>query len=404
MTEIDEKSRYKDNRIYERGEKRFEPYNLDYKIAAVPPIQIETDPPIRVEEIPPIIPLINNPSQDPLIFIQQTARQLRLDISNREDTRKTKNSEEALGMGYPDFLIYDFPDLINSDGKHFINLYITYGNIMSDGRYNPPSRFKLGFKSYLDHKRSINGVSLKDFDFSRHNASHFGDYQRDVVIGFFYEKMFYNTRKKEPSQTVKISAFKQGKSWIFCRGLWGQDEPFSKRLQGTFKDVEATNPGNDYRPYFHRVMEIAAGYQREQWHDPKIYRGEDRLEKILDSEIDFLFTGEDRTEIKTRIEEARLKMRSGWASVPKLNLGLVTLPNAGQRDIRTDEFVVEAAPYLIEYLHQLGVMASEEAEEIVFRKLTNYFVHDRGFQLNRERAEQIVGNLKNAPKTKEEVA
>ena len=120
----------------------------------------------------------------------------------------------------------------------------------------------------------------------------------------------------------------------------------------------------------------------------------DNNKESVDRAIEILFTGDERNSIIEKVNQARLRTRSSWQSVPRLSLGAIKLPTPGQRDIRTDEFVMNAAPLLIEQLSAYGIMGEEDAEKVVAQRLSNYFVHQGGFQLNRERAREIVGSLR----------
>ncbi len=121
--------------------------------------------------------------------------------------------------------------------------------------------------------------------------------------------------------------------------------------------------------------------------------GEVERDELLETTLSILFTEQEGKELGRRINEARLQMRGSWGSVPRLSLGAIQIPNPGQKDVRTDEFVVNASSYLVESLSHFGIMSSEEAEEMIARRLQNYFVHKGGFQLNRERAAGIVSKL-----------
>jgi hypothetical protein len=126
---------------------------------------------------------------------------------------------------------------------------------------------------------------------------------------------------------------------------------------------------------------------------------------MVNTALETLFTGEERTALEGKLETAKLRMRKGWASVPKLSLGAVSLPSPGQKNVRDDKFVTEAAPLFVEYMSTLGVMTEQEAEELMARKLTNYFIHNGGFQVNRDTAREIVGQLRKEDKqVLEEVA
>jgi hypothetical protein len=165
---------------------------------------------------------------------------------------------------------------------------------------------------------------------------------------------------------------------------------------------------NDFRPYVHRCFEVFSGTDEKEWHDPNIYAqgytqsAPQPLETIIESAIRILFSGDEREKLEKQVTEVRLKLRNGWASVPTLNLGNIVIPTPGQNSFENDQFVLNAAPLLIEYLHTLGIMTSEQAEELVARKLTNYIVHKSKFQLSRSKATEIVSQI--VPSERREVA
>ncbi|MEN9626201.1 MAG: hypothetical protein RL557_529, partial [archaeon] len=124
----------------------------------------------------------------------------------------------------------------------------------------------------------------------------------------------------------------------------------------------------DFRPWIHRVLETYKGVPRSEWHDPSLYvpnTTSPQLESVVNNTLDILFTGEERAALQNNLETAKLNMRKSWASIPRLSLGAIKLPTPGQRSIERDEFVMNAAPFFVEYLSSLGVMESDEAERLM---------------------------------------
>ena len=164
-----------------------------------------------------------------------------------------------------------------------------------------------------------------------------------------------------------------------------------------FGDVGDSAQEWDFRPWMHRMMELYSEVPKEKWHDPRIYSNSvsrTELERVVDTAISALFTGDEHARLRAQVEQARLKVGNQWASIPRLNLGLTEMPVPGQHDVRKDEFVTHAAPYLVEYLSSLGVMPAQEAEALISRRLTNYFVHRTGYQVSAGNARRIVDEIK----------
>ena len=144
------------------------------------------------------------------------------------------------------------------------------------------------------------------------------------------------------------------------------------------------------------MLELQFGIPKKNWHDPAMYayNADSETDAVITSTVDLLFAGSEREALEEKIEQAKLTMRQGWASVPRLSLGAIKLPTPGQQDISKDKFVVDAAPFFVEYMAALNVMEQDEAERVVAQKLENYFVHETDFQKGRDVAGEIVSELK----------
>ena len=133
----------------------------------------------------------------------------------------------------------------------------------------------------------------------------------------------------------------------------------------------------------------------DRWHDPSWYGYGKKDDSLIGDTIGLLFTADEVEGLEKRIANAKLNVRKGWISVPKLNLGTTKLPTLGQKRICDDELVMKGSTLLIEELSKLNVMTKTEAEELISRKLIRYFLHERGFQLSKDRALGILGSLNN---------
>ncbi|MEN9626284.1 MAG: SNF2-related domain [archaeon] len=160
--------------------------------------------------------------------------------------------------------------------------------------------------------------------------------------------------------------------------------------------TSAVDP-QDFRLYIHRMIELFFEVPRKKWHSPSIYSSHPhttdmkQLESVLDATLPLLFSGTEQTEFANRIQEAKLRMRNGYASVPTLNLGALQMPTPGQRNVMNDQFVMTGATYLVEVLSHYGQMPRDEALQTMTQKLTNYFMGR--FQVSRESARQVIKSL-----------
>lgn len=108
----------------------------------------------------------------------------------------------------------------------------------------------------------------------------------------------------------------------------------------------------------------------------------------LERVVSVLFTDVEAADINARLRGGSMP------SVPRLSIGPTKIPSPGQKNVEDDELVINGAPLLVERLSSLGVMKPNEAEALVARKLENYFVHNSGFQLSREKALEILEKLR----------
>jgi hypothetical protein len=242
--------------------------------------------------------------------------------------------------------------------------------------------------------------SFSEFKPFKHDTSFFGELKAkfDIHIQYFRAERGYDT---DNDITVCLgTGDKKGHSLKEMRWTGFANDDDQKRIMNKnrklfgIEDMKSAN--GDWRPYLHRIVEVWAGTPLPNRHDPAIYspNGSTReLEQVVNSTVDLLFTGSERSQIEEKLKQAKLNMRKGWASVPRLSLGAIKLPTPGQNNALDDDFVIDAAPFFVEYMSTLGVMDAKEAEAIMAQRLTNYFIHKAGFQLNRSRAESLVNAL-----------
>lgn len=247
---------------------------------------------------------------------------------------------------------------------------------------------------FISGNKRVNGKRLEEFDPRKESFEVLGDLKKDLELEIYmshwrpkthYEDCYFINIAPNSNErcVVSISSNVNSSSRKAAPNIF-------RGINGLLKQ--------DFRPYIARVFE-AWCLPEEDWQDPSFYLNENKdVEKFLDTTVETFFTGEERQRIERQINDARLKMRGTWLSIPRLNLGAIKLPTPGQRDITTDQFVVEAVPYVVEYLSTLGIMSHEEAERTLSQKLTNYFFHNTGFQLSRDRAKSIVDSLKSKNK------
>ncbi len=339
--------------------------------------------------------------QDPLRFIQQLAKEYDVDLKN--DYRITNSTKIPQGpyKGNPNLWFFTLTDK-NFDPVPELSVSISL--------YDPSTDMDLfeapkGLRQFLEGKEKINDKYYSDWDIAQSSVTDFGRYKKNVRFGLSYGRTRNIPGKFKECQSFFSTFFNEDKFKLESPH-WDEykELPVAFISRPLFKDAESATE-DDFRPYFRRAFEIFTLAPREQWHDPRVYLGEDSraLESVIDSTLDYLFAGSEKEELKKKIEQARLRMRGSWQSVPRLNLGAIRLPNPGQRDVRADAFVKDALPLFIEYLASINVMDIDKAEELAVRKLTNYYVHQGGFQLNRKKAGDIINGLRSRKELQEAV-
>ncbi len=116
-------------------------------------------------------------------------------------------------------------------------------------------------------------------------------------------------------------------------------------------------------------------------------------QEVLSSTIDTLFVGNEAAALKKDLQQAKLFVGQ-WASIPRLNLGMVQMPTPGMKKSPEDDFLLMGGMLLVENLTAMQIKTREEAEELILRKLMHHYVHNEGFQLSREKAVEIIDRLK----------
>ncbi|HJO15027.1 MAG TPA: hypothetical protein QGG70_03180 [Candidatus Pacearchaeota archaeon] len=329
---------------------------------------------------------------DPLKFMQEIARRLDKELIDEE---KHNDSEYVEGhLGYNTFYEGHSRNESTNDGfpKHVLNVELDHTKQFEDEK----------FMRFLDRK-----WQKQEFSASNGSTKYFGKSLPDLELAVLH---WENGGDGAIDDIGVEILFDRGHPYLKKTYSLENDKITAKDMKRTgFDQIRKVAIEGDFRPYLHRIIEVHFGISKDQWHDPSIYTQHDsnqeQLDTMVNTALETLFTGEERTALEGKLETAKLRMRKGWASVPKLSLGAVSLPSPGQKNVRDDKFVTEAAPLFVEYMSTLGVMTEQEAEELMARKLTNYFIHNGGFQVNRDTAREIVGQLRKEDKqVLEEVA
>jgi len=311
---------------------------------------------------------------DPLVFTREIAAQLGIRFPNKQ---------KFYGFAENVLAVETQRELDDKVLNLNLGLWLYNGDHDKDDLPKSLVRFIKG--------KERNGGGLGSFNLLWDSLSDLGKFKMD----FYYDVFLLEQKKPVNISTstdrgVFLFSYPSDSGSYWSNPLKEADEKFYEE----FRDISETGT-EDFHPYIHRALEIFAGVPQKDWHNPAIYGGLDkRIEQVSDLTLSLLFTGEERVQMEARLADARLKMRNGYASVPKLCLGNIVMPTPGMKAIERDQFVLNASPLLVEYLHKLGVMTPEQAEEVVSRKLENYFVHRAGFQLSRDRAIQVVSQLK----------
>lgn len=159
-------------------------------------------------------------------------------------------------------------------------------------------------------------------------------------------------------------------------------------LQDTWMDKQGCR---DYRPYLHRMLELYWEIPKFKWHNPAVYLPHDptsmaqyATQAVLEKAIVALFP-----ERPAFLEDARMRLRAGFASVPSLNLGPTRLPAPGQQD-HSQDYLVQGGTLLVELL--AGSMGREEAEALVLQRLERHYLSQ--MQISRAHAQDCFARLK----------
>jgi len=330
---------------------------------------------------------------DPLLFIWKTGKQLGIDFKDGTDIKPEVKKHKVGDMEYPSFMVLSFE---KGDPKDHKSLHLELF-------FKDPS-VKDGYLGDPKNMPKELAPLIAEYSFERafkQGFGYFGEFQKYMGAWFSYNR-FRQFRYEAQAFFDIVPDFSSNGEFIFTElnlnnmdtvQVYDQDRVEQEVVRKAFDDISSATK-TDFRPYVHRALELYAGIPQEDWHDPRIYLGVDKqIDKISDLTIATLFSGEERVQMQRQLADARLSMRNGYASVPRLSLGPIRLPTPGMKDIEKSEFVIDAAPLLVEYLHTLGVMTPIEAEEVVARKLTHYLVHNGDFQLSRKRAVEVLGSL-----------
>ncbi|MAG28056.1 hypothetical protein CMI47_21225 [Candidatus Pacearchaeota archaeon] len=330
---------------------------------------------------------------DPMEFTREKAKELGINLTWKNPGRHSP-SELLKGWGW----IYEA--FVESGGR-LLSFYL-HGN-----RNN---------EKFVDFVKKVRrkGKAIGKFNLDRGKMEDFGEHLEDIVFDLEFDGDSECLSRRGPEEHYNdptMAVYVKKNSEGFCLDRLKlttayHDDQSLEELDWNKKQFDIEGIGSivnsgDFRPFLHRALEAYAEIPRNEWHNPLIYSESfdiQALDSVVNQTVETLFTGEERIALENKLETARLRMRKGWASIPKLSIGAVKLPTPGQKNVRDDSFVTEAAPFFIEYMSALGIMDEAEAEEVMARKLTNYFVHHGGFQLNQDRARQIVGQLREKDK------
>lgn len=329
--------------------------------------------------------------------------------ANFDDTTRRESNPEGYAHLLDIELIYTGKRLPEIKKGHFIGKNSkSYEKNYCDFDFD--TKF-LGFMKCEYAKRfRIDGQRLPDFLLGSEGLDFFGEYSDSVGLEFDYRRICWGgaDKNKDGDLTFRIKRSKKNLTGYRIETTWGwnieRSAIGSVFLQDEFSDVIDLNSkwhNGDFRPYLHRLIELYNDVPVEKRHDPSIYSSESQarremnangLEQVISRTIESLFTGDERTNMKKRFEEAKLVVNGQWSSIPKMNLGLVILPKIGGRENEV-ETILGGAALLANILSYTGVMPKEEAERMMAQRLTNRITGSE-FQLTRENAARVLEQLK----------
>ncbi len=319
---------------------------------------------------------------DPLIFMQTTAKDLSIPLCFDYQEHSAAEFKQEGGFFYVGVLYANRSDLPSSNQfTVYLESRTAYNHNLPHGGVDP------AFLKFLDATKN-----KKIIDFKRDSIADLGSYAQHTNICFDFYKLL-NRRGDCENAYIHVDQPQDGTFMLEEIDYSEETGPEAiKRTQPYFTDVEKTAQPGDFRPYVHRMLELYAGISQHYWHEPSKYTP-DPAEVLIAHSLTTLFTGEERETLERKLCAAKLQMKKGWASVPRLNLGNVQLPTPGQKDVRDDSYIVDGGMLLVEHLAALNVMSREEAEALIARRLEHYLLHKSGYQLSRGRAGTILNTL-----------
>ncbi|MBI4439139.1 hypothetical protein HY640_04360 [Candidatus Woesearchaeota archaeon] len=307
--------------------------------------------------------------EDPVSFFKKTAKGLQVKLAGKSEKLIPNGELEILHMA----------SVRNAQTDSEIGVIFDY----SDGVFkrHPP------YSPMPDEALRYFSRDTGKFSLARHTVDFFGQYSGNVGIYFCLTLKFESYDLELLSMDIA-----QPKPGVFC-AEFGTDNFDVARLSDMGIGPETyEGPVPDYRPFLYRMLELYAGVPAAEWHNPRVYLIDRRLPQVFDY-LELVFPEREAAMLKGKMEDARLRLRDNWSSVPRLNLGMKQLPNPAPNLLA---YVASGSEFLVESLHVLGIMTPQEARQYVGQRVVNYVMHHTDFQRNPVAASRILAGLRGA--------
>lgn len=325
-------------------------------------------------------------TQDPIQYFAQLCRRYSINLDGFVHGKNiSRNSLSEAMNGQSELCFYEFPPKYGVESSGLAlerDLSISF---WMDGKLPTHLRGRMVNFAYGDKYK--NG-GLPSFNLNHDDLSFFHNFKPHMCFDVFYSETSRQDKDIINESTYHFEVFNdRGNYDLEFVNTPSQEMPC---LEDKFRDLDRIG-AKDYRPYMQRVLELYSG---------SCNLG---LDRVIDHSIGMIFTGQEKLEIEQRVKNYRLTARNDFASVPRMNLGIIKLPAPGNHK-EERSFMIDSAPFLVEYVSAIGLMPRDQAEATVAQQLVNRLVHNSDFQLSRKNALEVLAGLSGTREVLEGVA
>ncbi|MBI4439140.1 hypothetical protein HY640_04365 [Candidatus Woesearchaeota archaeon] len=265
-----------------------------------------------------------------------------------------------------------------------------------------------GLRSFFSPFRERGEDTLVGFRLP--SLSVFGEYAGNVRVTISWHHNFIVGKNLVEHTDIAETTVEQPSPGLFalgsCEVINAPNEPFMNGVTPSWIGAMAKTPDFalspnkkfDYRPFVQRMLELFSKKSPDELHNPSDYWNDGNF-AVAHTEIssfvqDYsgLIFDLSQSGLASRVaEQARLVPGRVWASVPKLSLGIKSLPSPA---VNLDGYVVSGAPLMVELLSELGIMSLAEARATVAQRVANYVMRNTRFQHSPADAQRILASIK----------